>query len=96
MKTKVHFSTKMYQDTFHLKRYLESCYTETQLENTCNLCDDVINRWEFDFNKLSRSEQKKISPQIQCNINSLREVYSSKKQYFNEMNNKRIVVYGFC
>ena len=96
MKTKVHFSTKMHQDTFHLKRYLESCYTEAQLENTRNLCDDVINRWEFDFNKLSRSEQKKISPQIQFNINSLREMYSSKKQYFNEMNNKRIVVYGFC
>ena len=52
MKTKVHFSTKMYQDTFHLKRYLASCYTEAQLENTRNLCDDVINRWEFDFKTL--------------------------------------------
>lgn len=96
MKTKVHFSTKMYQDTFHLKRYLESCYTEKQLENTRNLCDDVINRWEYDFNKLSRSEQKKVKPQVKCNIDTLRDVYSGKKQYFKEMNNKRVVVYGFC
>lgn len=103
MKKENRFVQKISQDTYHVKRYLVSCENEIQLENVRVFCENMMQRWQFDYDKLSNKQRKEADPLVDYIISDIKNTYMMCANDMNEYRaeqkkeaEKRVVVRGYC
>lgn len=93
---------RIFQDAYHIKRVLNSCETEEQLQNVNRWVNEIIEHWTLGFENLSVAAYYRYYKDIvKTTIEELHNMYVEKVEFFNNINNeenekkKRIVVRGF-
>lgn len=93
---------RIFQDAYHIKRVLNSCETEEQLQNVNHWVNEIIENWALGFENLSVAAYYRYYKDIvKTTIEELHNMYVEKVEFFNNINNeenekkKRIVVRGF-
>lgn len=93
---------KVFQDSYHIRRVLNSCETEEQLQNAYNWINGIFDKWSFLFQDIAISTYYRYYKSDVTNvIEEIRDCYIECKEFFDKQNKeedekkKRIVVTGF-
>lgn len=95
---------KVFQDSYHITRVLNSCLTREQLQNTHRWADQIMHSWGMNFSELAISTYYRYyKDSVDDAIRNMQIAYAERTDFFDGQDKqneeqdkkKRIVVTGF-